>query len=342
MVKVNIGDVAKYAGVSKKTVSRVLNHERNVSKVTREIVLKAFKELNYKPNSYARNLSLLKSFIIGFLYDNPSQSYITRLQSGAISACKEGGYNLLIHPSQLRGKELLDNIQKLKNDTYLDGLLLAPPFSDNLELMEFLKYKKIPFARVASNILDDDSISIGFNDLESAYEITKYLITLGHTKIGFIKGFSEHGTSEQRLLGYQKALEDSQIALRPEFITSGDFSYNSGEVCAKNLLTMQERPSAIFASNDYMAAAVLKVASQLKIAVPEQLSVAGFDNGPISHHIWPGLTTMSQPVEDMTYMAATKLIEQLSTKEKFVCRETLNSEFIIRESTGKYNHTYNF
>ena len=333
MSKVNINVVAEHAGVSKKTVSRVLNNEANVSEKTREKVKKAFKELDYSPNPYARNLSLLRSLIIGCLYDNPSQSYITRLQSGALSACKEHGYNLLIHPSKLRGQDLLDSVEKLKIDTYLDGLILTPPFSDNLELIKFLKEKEIPFASVASNINTESLISVDFNDEESAYNITNHLISLGHTRIGFIKGHFEHGTTEKRFIGYKKALESSGIELIPELVVDGDFSYKSGESCAKRLLSLKSKPTAIFASNDHMAAAVLKVASQLKIPVPQQLSIAGFDNGPIAHHIWPSLTTVEQPIEEMLYLATKKLIEQLSVNERLTFNVALKSKLVIREST---------
>ena len=141
MEKVTINSVAKHAGVSKKTVSRVLNNEPNVSVLTREKVQQAFKDLDYRPNPIARGLAH-RSFIIGCLYDNPSKSYITRVQSGALEACQERDYNLLIHPCELRGQSLIDNIDSLISTSRLDGIVLTPPFSDNKELVEHLKIKK--------------------------------------------------------------------------------------------------------------------------------------------------------------------------------------------------------
>ncbi len=335
MSKITINSVAKYAGVSKKTVSRVLNKEANVSDATRTKVEQAFKDLDYKPNPIARGLASNQSFIIGCLYDNPSKSYITRVQTGALSACQELGYNLLIHPCELRGQALIDNIDVLLQSSRLDGIVLTPPFSDHIELIEYLKIKEIPYARVAPVSLNDNSISIRSNDQQAAFEITQLLISLGHKEIAFIKGHPDHSATEERLLGYKKALALNNILFKEHLIDEGNFSYHSGEDSARRILNLSPRPSAVFASNDYMAAAVLKVASQLQLKVPEHISIAGFDNAPIARHIWPGLTTIAQPVEKMTYIAICKLIEQITVPEKPVpYQETLEAELIIRESTG--------
>ncbi len=132
MKKITINSVASYAGVSKKTVSRVLNNEPNVSDATREKVLQAFKELDYTPNPIARGLARNRSFIIGCVYDNPSKSYITRVQSGALEACHQYGYHLLIHPCELRGQALLDNLEQLLQTSRLDGMVLTSPFLNRL------------------------------------------------------------------------------------------------------------------------------------------------------------------------------------------------------------------
>ncbi|SFD68503.1 LacI family DNA-binding transcriptional regulator [Pseudoalteromonas denitrificans] len=339
MSKATINSVAKYAGVSKKTVSRVLNEEPNVSSATREKVQQAFKDLDYRPNPIARGLAHNRSFIIGCLYDNPSKSYITRVQTGALSACHDKSYNLLIHPCELRGQALLDNIDALIRRTRLDGLVLTPPFSDQPDLLAFLKNKSIPYARVAPGELEDDSISIRSNDEQAAFEITELLISLGHTDIAFIKGHPDHSSTTLRFSGYLKALEKNNIEFKPELVDEGNFSYHSGEDSARKILNLKVRPSAVFASNDYMAAAVLKVASQLTLKVPEQLSIAGFDNAPIARHIWPGLTTIAQPVEKMTYIAINKLIEQFTSQEEAlpIHKETLEAQLINRESTGRFS-----
>jgi len=341
MSKATINSVAKYAGVSKKTVSRVLNEEPNVSSATREKVQQAFKDLDYRPNPIARGLAHNRSFIIGCIYDNPSKSYITRVQTGALSACHEKNYNLLIHPCELRGQALLDNIDALIRRTRLDGIVLTPPFCDKTEVLEFLKSKNIPYARVAPGTLDDDSISVRSNDEQAAFEITELLISLGHKDIAFIKGHPDHSSTTLRFSGYLNALKKNNIEFKPELVDEGNFSYHSGEDSARKILSLDPKPSAVFASNDYMAAAVLKVASQLSLKVPEEMSIAGFDNAPIARHIWPGLTTIAQPVEQMTYTALSKLIEQFNEQDEKtpLHQETLEAQLIIRESTGKYKNS---
>ncbi|WP_125719518.1 LacI family DNA-binding transcriptional regulator [Pseudoalteromonas rubra] len=337
MKKVTINSVAQYAGVSKKTVSRVLNNEPNVSPATREKVLKVFKELDYRPNPIARGLARNKSFIIGCLYDNPSKSYITRVQSGALEACHKHNYNLLIHPCELRGEALIDNIDQLLTTSRLDGLVLTPPFSDSRELIEFLKQKNINYALVASAIQDDDSISVCSNDEQGAFELTEHLIALGHTDIAFIKGHPDHSATENRFNGYKRALEQHKIPLQERLVAEGNFSYHSGADSAKAILDLNPRPSAVFASNDYMAAAVLKLATQRQLRVPEDLSIAGFDNAPIARHIWPGLTTIAQPVEEMTRQAVEQLILQISEPQDTVYQCVLEARLITRESTAA-NH----
>lgn len=262
MKKVTINSVASHAGVSKKTVSRVLNNEPNVSAATREKVLAVFKELDYTPNPIARGLAQNRSFIIGCLYDNPSKSYITRVQTGALAACQENNYNLLIHPCECRGEALISNVEQLLQTSRLDGIVLTPPFGDFPELVEFLTAKKIPFARVASAILQDESISVRSNDEQGAFEITEHLISLGHKSIAFIKGHPDHSATQQRFKGYRRALADHNIEFDERLVEEGNFSYHSGVDSARSILDLSPRPTAVFASNDYMAAAVLKLATQ--------------------------------------------------------------------------------
>ncbi|WP_282131084.1 LacI family DNA-binding transcriptional regulator [Pseudoalteromonas aliena] len=335
MKKVTINSVASHAGVSKKTVSRVLNNEPNVSAATREKVLAVFKELDYTPNPIARGLAQNRSFIIGCLYDNPSKSYITRVQTGALAACRENNYNLLIHPCELRGDALINNIEQLLQTSRLDGIVLTPPFGDFAELVNLLKAKKIPYARVASAVLQDDSISVRSNDEQGAFEITEHLISLGHKSIAFIKGHPDHSATQQRFEGYRRSLANHKIEFDERLVEEGNFSYHSGVNSARSILDLSPRPTAVFASNDYMAAAVLKLATQRNLTVPNDISIAGFDDAPIARHIWPGLTTIAQPVEEMTKLAVSELISHISQPQEQPCQVTLESRLIARESTAQ-------
>ncbi|ATG77442.1 LacI family DNA-binding transcriptional regulator [Pseudoalteromonas sp. 1_2015MBL_MicDiv] len=335
MKKVTINSVASHAGVSKKTVSRVLNNEPNVSVATREKVLAVFKELDYTPNPIARGLAQNRSFIIGCLYDNPSKSYITRVQTGALAACQENNYNLLIHPCEFRGEALINNIEQLLQTSRLDGIVLTPPFGDFAELVNFLKSKKIPYARVASAILEDDSISVRSNDEQGAFEVTEHLISLGHKSIAFIKGHPDHSATQQRFKGYRRSLASHGIEFNERLVEEGNFSYHSGVDSARSILDLSPRPTAVFASNDYMAAAVLKLATQRQLRVPDDISIAGFDNAPIARHIWPGLTTIAQPVEEMTKQAVTQLISHIEQPQDEPFQVILESRLITRESTAQ-------
>jgi len=294
-----------------------------------------FKELDYTPNPIARGLAQNRSFIIGCIYDNPSKSYITRVQTGALAACQQNNYNLLIHPCDLRGDALISNIEHLLQSSRLDGLVLTPPFSDFKVLVDFLKSKKIPYARVASAVLEDDSISVRSNDEQGAFEITEHLINLGHKAIAFIKGHPDHSATEQRFKGYRRALSTHGIEFNERLVEEGNFSYHSGVDSARSILDLTPRPTAVFASNDYMAAAVLKLATQRQLKVPDDISIAGFDNAPIARHIWPGLTTIAQPVEEMTQQAVNKLIEHIGDPQEQPYQVTLEARLITRESTAQ-------
>ena len=336
MQKVTINDVAKYAGVSKKTVSRVLNDEPNVSEATKEKVHKAFAELGYRPSAVARGLATNQSFLIGLVYDNPNKSYVSDIQEGALKVCDDKRYHLLIHPTDHESEELLTNIDDLVTDSRLDGLVLTPPFSDMPPLIELLNQKQLPFVRIGATVEESASPCVVSNDAEAAYKMTRYLISLGHNHIGFIKGHPDHNVSEQRYQGYCRALEENGIKIKTELVAQGYFDFASGEDCGRRLLSLPERPTAIFASNDYMAAGVVKVASQKNIAIPHELSVAGFDNAPITRYLWPSLTTIKQPIREMAEQALVLLIDHIRKRPLDMPKVRLDGELIVRESSTPY------
>jgi len=332
--KVTINNVAEYAGVSKKTVSRVINEEPNVSESTLKKVKAAFTALSYKPSPQARGLASNQSFLIGLLYDNPNKSYVSDIQTGALSVCNKDGYHLIIHPADHECTDLLHNLEHFISQSQLDGLVLTPPFSDMTALIEMLDKSQIPYVRIGATLLDAASCCVINNDEEAAFDITQYLISLGHTDIAFIKGHPDHNVSNQRLAGYRKALEYNGISFNKQYIAQGYFDFNSGEKCARKLLALEQPPTAIFASNDYMAAGVMKVANQKNISVPHDLSLAGFDDAQISRHIWPSLTTVQQPIIEMTTQAVTMLIKVIRKEDIEDMQKQLDSTLVVRESTA--------
>ena len=345
MAKVTINIVAQHAGVSKKTVSRVLNDEPNVSEQTKLKVQEVFKKLGYRPSPVARGLATNQSFLIGLVYDNPNKSYVSDVQNGALSRCQKYGYHLVIQPADHESEHLLTQIEALWVESRLDGLVLTPPFSDMEPLLAMLDNLGAKYVRIGSTRLNRQKSfnenselvqtkSVISNDQAATREMTNYLISLGHNDIAFIKGHPDHPVSEQRYQGYLEALEENRIALNPERVTEGKFDFQSGEIAARYLLNGESRPTAILASNDYMAAGVLKVASQKKISVPHSLSVVGFDNAPISEYIWPSLTTVKQPIYDMAARAIALLIGKEVSEEPTESPICLASQLVIRESTA--------
>jgi LacI family transcriptional regulator len=340
MSKATINDVADYVGVSKKTVSRVLNNEPNVSSKTQQKIQAAFDALNYSPSTQARGLASNKSFLIGLIYDNPNKNYVSDIQTGALEICNKEGYHLLIHPTDHESEDLLTNIQSMLNHSLLDGLILTPPFSDMSNLLSMLEAVDVPLVRIGST---NEHISgcVISNEEQASYDMTQHLISLGHTSIGFIKGHPHHNVSKLRFVGYKKALKANGISFDHQYVEEGDFDYRSGELCARKLLALEKPPSAIFASNDYMAAGVLKVASQKNISVPHQLSVTGFDDTPISRHIWPSMTTVKQPIIQMARLGLEMLIKIIQKQSIESMILEVNNTLIIRESSAPLQQNRN-
>jgi LacI family transcriptional regulator len=338
--KVTINDVAKHAGVSKKTISRVLNNELNVSPDTKLKVQKSFEILGYRPNPQARGLATNKSYLIGLLYDNPNKSYVTDIQTGALETCQKENYNLVIYPEQHDAIDLLERLTALLNNAHLDGLILTPPFSDMKPLIEMLERLQVSYVRIGPTFDFNRSACVVSNDLDAAYQMTRYLISLGHSRIAFIKGHPDHNVSELRLNGFIKAMQEASIEVKPDYLEQGYFTFRSGEDCGRRLLNLKQPPTAIFSSNDFIAAGVLKVAAQRNVSVPHQLSVCGFDNAPISRYIWPSLTTIKQPIKAMAAEGVKLLIQNIRQKTTEITISRFEEELIVRESSAPVANTY--
>lgn len=334
MKKVTINDVARHAGVSKKTISRVLNDEPNVSPDTKDKILESFDELGYIPNPQARGLAGSHSFLIGLVYPSQSNSYVSNVQKGALERCRAEGFHLVIYPEDHENENLLSQMETAMFSARLDGIILTPPFSDMAPLIKLLKRLTIPVVLMGAASSMRDVPSVVSNDQEASYEMCRYLISIGHSDIAFIKGHPDHASSNQRLRGYQHALTEAGIELQDQYIQQGNFTFESGEDCARRLLSLDKPPTAIFASNDYMAAGIVKVSNQKGISIPNQLTVTGFDNAPASRYIWPSLTTIKQPITEMAVEATRILIRSIRRKPIESLSVTIKDELIVRESSA--------
>lgn len=334
MTKATIDDVAALAGVSIKTVSRVVNNEPNVRPATREKVEAAIAELDYRPNLSARSLAGNRSYLLGLIYGQPGAHYVLDIQEGVLEICRPQGYELIVHPANHRAPDLLDEVRELILEKRVDGVMLTPPLSDNMDVIAALKKMNIPFVRVAPTEDKAASPYVETNDQEASYDMTCQLIAMGHSRIGFICGHPDHRAVSLRYEGYKAALIENQLPLDPALVAVGDNNFESGEVCAKQLLQAKHKPTAIFAATDDMAAGVMMAAHQLGFAIPGQLSVAGFDDTPVAHQIWPSLTTIRQPIRQMARKATDLLLKQLRGKEIQLPASLLSSSLIMRDSTG--------
>ncbi|MBT8137259.1 MAG: LacI family DNA-binding transcriptional regulator [Gammaproteobacteria bacterium] len=334
MSRPTIADVARLAGVSIKTVSRVANDEPNVREGTREKVLKVIADLNYQPNPSARSLASRRSYLVGLLYDNPSSAYLVNIQEGALRTSRATGYDMIIHPCVYKDPNLTAGLQMMIAQSKVDGLILTPPLSDMNSVVQLLEGLGMPFVRVAPADRNDTSRSIYTNDADACAEMTTYLHSLGHEDIAFIIGHPDHGAVAQRYDGFRAGMKQCGLTVAKDFIAQGYNSFESGIECGMQLLHSRRRPTAIFASNDDMAAGVMRVAHELGLNIPGDLSVAGFDDIPLASYLWPALTTVRQPIRNMASMAATLLLNKLGARKDETIEDHVKCQLITRESTG--------
>jgi LacI family transcriptional regulator len=307
-----ISDVAAKAGVSPMTVSRVINGEANVRAETRERVDEAIKALDYSPSSAARTLAGGEEIRIGLLHSNPSFNYLSQLLVGSLDQASRLNVQLIVEKCDDEAEEqsAVDHLIRAR----LDGIILTPPLSESLPVLEAIHKRNIPVVAVATGRAPDWALSVSIDDHAAAYEMTRHLVTLGHTRIGFIKGNPRQTASDERLQGYKDALRDAGLADIPELLVQGLFTYRSGLDAAEQLIDLPEPPSAIFASNDDMAAATVAIAHRRGLDVPSDLTVCGFDDTALATTIWPELTTIRQPVFEMSRTAVDLLVREIRAR----------------------------
>ena len=305
-----IYDVAREAQVSFKTVSRALNGEESVRPATRQRVFDAAKKLNYTPNRAARRLAGSRSYTVALFYDGDFSSYIAGLQLGMIEACMPLHYELILHPCDIDIESPTEDLTMFISQTDVDGVVVTPPLCDNQELISALERLNIKHVMISPQD-HDRGLQVYFMEYQAAYDLMSYLIGLGHRRIGFIKGDPAHSSSRSRYEAYKDALRDAGLRLDASIVARGNFNFQSGLQGARRILNAPEPPTAIFASDDDTAAGVMHYAHDAGIDIPSELSVAGFDDVPISRHIWPTLTTVRQPIQLMGAKAAQLLIDAI-------------------------------
>jgi LacI family transcriptional regulator len=336
MANSTITDVAAHAGVSIKTVSRVLNNVASVKPQIRERVLRAIQRLDYHPNPSARALGGNRSYLLGLLYDVTCGYYATSVLSGFIERSRAAKYQVVMEPCDYSAASLPEDVKRSVRQSRVDGVILTPPLSDLKSVCGALEELALPFVRIAPGRHGDHHRSICTNDRESCAAMTEQLATLGHQRIAFIVGNPDHAAVMDRYRGYVDGLQTCGLKLDKTLVAQGYNSYSSGVQCARKLLNVSQakRPTAIFASTDEMAAGVLGVVHSLGLAVPEDVSVVGFDDAPLASQVWPALSTIRQPIAEMAAQAADLLLRALAGDLPDQVRRVIPSVLTFRLSTG--------
>ncbi|MDP3737828.1 MAG: LacI family DNA-binding transcriptional regulator [Hyphomonadaceae bacterium] len=322
-----IEDVAERAGVSMKTVSRVLNGEPHVREALQLRVRKAAAELHYKPNQAARRLAGRRSFLIALMYHNPTLTYIAAIQSGAARKCRELGYHLVVESLDEKMSDFSDVANTLIDVISPDGVILIPPVVDLPQLLAVLKAKRTPVAQIAAGSRGR-GLHIFMDERGAGQEMTEHLIALGHERIAMVRGPETHHAAMARFDGFRDALRDARIPLRKSLVAEGSFDVESGHKACLKLMSQATPPTAIFAGNDQMALGVMNAARSLGLSIPGDVSIAGFDDSPMAIGSWPKLTTIRQPLVEMGEAAVTAL---MSSKPASV---QVEYQLVIRGSTA--------
>lgn len=328
---ITIDDVAERAGVSAKTVSRVLNKEPNVRPIKREQVLKAARELGYRPNPAARSLAGGRSYLIAHLHDNPVPEYVAAVNAGIYAACRANGYFLLPEPVDRDAPDFLDRLQSFLMTSRVDGVLLTPPICDDQNILDLLHDNSTAYASLSPSRKPKNTPAIRLDDSAAAQEMVEHLIELGHKRIALISGPPGHTASTARYNGYLAALKQARLEVEPKLTVRGDYSLRSGLEAAQTLLSLPHRPTAIFAANDDMAVGAMTAIMAAGLRIPGDISVAGFDDSRLASVVWPPLSTVRQPVEAMAQRAAERLMQADDDKP---LEEIFEFKLITRQSTG--------
>jgi LacI family transcriptional regulator len=312
----------------------VINDSPFVKEETRLRVNAIIREVGFEPDPQARGLAFRRSFLIGMIYDNPTPQYVVNMQQGILDAMRGTSYGLLVHPCERTGSYLAD-LRGFIERQKLFGVILPPSVSEDERLVKILREFECPYVRIASVMLDKSSAMVVTHDADGAAEAAHHLAGLGHERIAHISGPPTFRSAHERRRGFREALAQRGLKLRPGYDREGNYTFDSGIAAARELLALKPRPTAIFAGNDEMAAGIYKVAHELGLEIPRQLSVVGFDDSATALRLWPVLTSVRLPVREMGKLATDKLFGRQEKKKSTDAElSEVIPKLIIRESTA--------
>ncbi len=330
-----INDVAALAGVHKRTVTRVMSGSGKVKAATLSKVEEAIKQLNFSPNRQARGLAAKRSFLVGLVYNVPTL-FVNDVQTGILNIVEEEGYELVVHVCDFASEGAVENVTRFVNRAHLDGVIILPPVADIKGIGNELEKASCPYVRVTSDVSDETSRLVVTDYLSAISDMTRHLVEFGHRDIGFISGPNAQLSSRKRKEAFVQALSSHDLALPNEMVVEGEYTFDSGLIAAKELLSREHRPTAIFAANDEMAFAVMNVAAEMGLNIPDDLSVVGFDGSPFSTFVVPSLSTIIRQSAEVARLGTQKLLAQFSTgaDDARVFETMVSPRFVPRESTG--------
>jgi LacI family transcriptional regulator len=331
-MKTTIRDVAKLANVSIATVSRVINNTKPVSGEVKERVLQAINETSFKPNIVARSLASKKSNMIGVIFTDISNMYFSELVAGIERTANYYNYNTILCTSRKDSKVELENLYMLK-EKGVDGIIFTLHKSIQEGVAKFIEKNDIP--TISLDKICRGTVSIGIDNLKESYDITNYIISIGHRNIAYIgANYGDDETESLRFQGYLNALNENNLHVKPSMMVEGDFTIESGYNACEKIIMLNEKVSSIICASDEMAFGAMNCLADKGIKVPEDISVAGFDDIKFSKFTRPRLTTVHQPITEIGELATKTLINNINKKSKrYDERIVIKGGIIVRDST---------
>jgi LacI family transcriptional regulator len=338
----NLKKIAQKANVSVATVSNVLNNRGRVGEETKKKILRIAEDFNYAPNRMAKSLKMNKSQTIGVIVEDLSVFNAPEIIDGINSFAEDHGYSILLmnlrmkkktgvqYPDTEICKQEAAPMFKVLLASQVEGIIYIGIHSRDVK--GILPDSSIPVVYTYCDTSNPKDLSVNYNDFSAAFYATDYLIEQGIKDIGLITGFKNSESTMERLKGFKKAFKESEIEWNPEWITNGDWEFNSGYHQGLVLLQKNNKPRAILAMNDLMAGGVIKAANELGINVPGDLAVIGFDNREISQYLTPKLTTMSLPLNEIGQQSIKLLIKKIRGEKILSNKIRLNCKLVKRES----------
>ncbi|MCU6795091.1 LacI family transcriptional regulator [Paenibacillus sp. WQ 127069] len=332
-MKVTIYDIAKEAGVSIATVSKVINRGGRISEKTRNKVIKIMDELNYQPSVVASALTGKQTYTLGLLLPDLANPFFAEIARSIEDRAQEMGFNVVIcsTDNSLDKEERYISLLKQKS---VDGIIIATGVRNDALLKELVR-QKLPVALIARDMPAVAVDIVLVDDFQGGYLATSYLIQNGHKQIAVIAEDTEVMSSKERIRGYRHALEEAGIPFNPELVRISDFSVKSGKIAAGELLQGLKACTAVFACNDLLAIGTIQAAREMKLSIPDDLSVVGFDNTILATIVDPPLTTIAQPIQDMGAQVVNMILRHINGGHTMNQRMVLPPELVIRSSVSR-------